>query len=134
MTEDKTYTWIKDATYTTRDGTKAICNNSWEDGAACFRNPITNQAWMVDKHGRSALRLGWADIAEDLEQELTQLENQLEQDARAGIDHWQDGYREAIKDAICAIVMDGTMNRHMLVHYIRSLLNLYDKPSSDPPF
>jgi hypothetical protein len=138
MTEEKTYTWIKDATYTTRDGMKAVCIRSWEDGMACFKNPATDGAWIVDEDGRSVLRLGWADIvdgpeatAEDIEgpvQEPHRLEMILESKLA-----WNDGYREAIRYSL-DIVVGHVDNRRLAAMLTRRLLIGYEHPMADPPF
>ena len=144
MTEDKTYTWTEGATYTTRDGTTAICIRSWEDGRACFNSPATDGAWIVDEDGRSVLRLGWADIVDGPEATAEECEEQeheeylaegaqLEKDVKVEMDCYKEGHRQGLLDALAAILAQrDRLNSCELMEVIGEIASLGPYDSAAP--
>ena len=138
--------WVIEGTYKTKDGRTVKCIAVLPEDRAVFHDSESDGLWIVDVSGCCTFQANGSDIVdgpevpdeddEDLEELKPELEelDQLKQDVKAELEQWQDGYQEAIKDAICAAVTDATMDRQSLILFMRSLLSFYDYPMADPPF
>ena len=143
MTADDYTVWILGAKYKTKDGRTVKCLAILDEDRAVIYEEETDGLWIVRADGTAAFRANGYDIVDgpevpdedqvvvkqDIEECL-----QLEAEINADLEHWKNGYQEAIKDAICAAVTDATMDRHSLILFMRSLLSFYDYPMADPPF
>jgi hypothetical protein len=154
MTEDKSFDWIYDQEYMTLDNRLVRCVQTLRDGVAVMNDPFDKSAWTVFRSGRAIhgpkennIVSEFEDDVDDLTgEELEQLADQQEEFERefdavvqskvdaAAMDHWQDGYRTAIRYALETLITYGDLDRITVGMMARKLLAGYECPIADPPF
>ena len=154
MTEDKSFDWIYDQEYMTLDNRLVRCVRFFSDGTAIMYDRSNQKAWTVLRSGRAVQGSTEDNIVSEFEddvddltgEELEQLADQQEEFERefdavvqskvddAALDHWQDGYRTAIRYALETLITYGDLDRITVGMMARKLLAGYECPIADPPF